>query len=214
MSALGSGHERPAPGRAARPRAAAQQPGEARPSSSRSRCACRRARGSRRSRRTVSSPRATPSHSARSMSSGSRLVAVAELGGEARAALAAAPRRSRRCADRGLAPGRRRRAPPRATRQVVAEHDRDRRRLDGAPAGASTSRGPRAEPQPADLAVVAQPVEPGGLVVAQPAREQLGLPRGRGRLAALQLLETRRRARRRRRAGCPARGAASAAGSA
>ena len=159
----------------------------------------------------VSRPRETPSHSARSMSSGKPVGGVAELAREARAALAEHLDDLGGRADRGLgrvAAGTRGFEQP---REVVAVHDGDRRGLRRRPRGcvgvvADAGR----EPQPAHLAVVAEAVEPRRVVVPQPAREQVGLPRHRGRLVALELFERRRPARLRPRAGCRGRRAASA----
>ena len=150
-------------------------------------------------------PRATPSHSARSMSSGSRLVAVAELGGEARAALAQhleRPRRSRPpTGSPGSLAGARGLEQP---RQVGAEHDRDRRglrrRADGRVGVVARAR---REPQPGHLAVVAQPVEPRRVVAAHPARRAARAPTRPRRPRSPAAARARRAGPPRRRAGVP-----------
>ncbi len=67
--------------------------------------------------------------------------------------------------------------------------------FEGAAAGPSASdRGPGGQAQPGHLAVVAEGVQPGGRVVAEPAGQQLGLPGHGGRLEALELLDDGRQA--------------------
>ena len=73
-------------------------------------------------------------------------------------------------------------------RQVGAEHERHRGGAGGAgeaPIGIVRRRGP--EPQPGDLALVAEAVEPGRVVVAHPAGQDLRLPGADRGLVALQL---------------------------
>ena len=138
----------------------------------------------------VSSPRDTPSQRPRSTSSGSRLVASPSSSAKH------APRARSTSRISAVAPTAGSAGSPPAARpleqpgEVGAEHDRDRRGLRRrAGRRVGVGAGPGREPQPADLAVVAQPVEPRGVVVAQPAGEQLGLPRDRGGLEALELLD-------------------------
>ena len=126
------------------------------------------------------------------MSSGSRSGRRARARPRSTRRARAAPRGSRRSRRRPARRDRRRRAPRRAA-------SRGRRgttteigvAFDGAPAGASTSRGRGVSRS--------QPTSPSwqsrssarGVVAAQPAAEQLGLPRDRRGLAALQLLDDR-----------------------
>ena len=160
-------------------------------------------------------PRATPSQSARSMSSGSRLVTSPSSGAKhaprsrsTSTISAVAPTHG----SAGIGAGAGGFEQP---REVVAVHDGDRRglrRRTGGGVGVVACA--RREPQPAHLAVVAEPVEPGRVVVAQPARRAGRAPRPPPPPRSPGAVRARRPARPHRRAGCRARRAASGAGSA
>ena len=70
--------------------------------------------------------------------------------------------------------------------EIGAEHHGDRRGLVRRARGRVDVARPGRQAQPADLALVAEPIERGVVVAAQPAADQLGFPRGRGGFPPLQ----------------------------
>ena len=75
--------------------------------------------------------------------------------------------------------------------QVGSDDHRDRRRLRRSEGTVAVTGGSRREPQPGDLALMAQTVEPARVVVLQASGDQLWLPRDGSGLEALELLDDR-----------------------